>query len=267
MRFSFNSWNHSVYYGGRPMLAEQIRAAAAAGFDSIGLDLPSIRAHAAAGLGLESLRAVLDDAGITCYELVPLSLGGDATENHTLIDEAVATAAALGAEQVLTAVRGEPGEVVVASLAEAAAALADVGAAASVEFMPLNAVATIDDALALLERAGDDRLQVLVDIWHLALGPSDWASFEAMALERLGFVQLDDAAASATGTSLDDCMERRLMPGDGALPLERFAASLRRIGWDGVVSVEVLSSAWRQRPLDEFAAAALASAQRWARTV
>lgn len=261
-KFSFNSWNHSVYYGLEATLPEQIHAAAAAGFDSIGLDLPSVRAHAGAGLGPDALRGVLDEAGLRCYELVPLSIGQRRSENRALIAEVVAAAEALGASQVLTAVRGPLTDVVVGSLTEAVAVLGNRGITASVEFMPSNAVATLEDALDLLDRVGDERLQVLVDIWHLALGAGRWATFEALPLERLGFVQLDDAPAASVGTSLDDCMEQRVMPGDGVLPVARFAHSLQRRGWDGVVSVEVLSKAWRSRPLGEFVSTALATARR-----
>jgi sugar phosphate isomerase/epimerase len=57
-------------------------------------------------------------------------------------------------------------------------------------------------------------------------------------------------------------MHRRLLPGDGTFPILRFRDALARKGFGGVVSVEVLSSQWRDRPIDVFAAATLAASQR-----
>jgi sugar phosphate isomerase/epimerase len=46
---------------------------------------------------------------------------------------------------------------------------------------------------------------------------------------------------------------RRAMPGDGFLQLDRFASTLLDRGWDGMVSVEVLSDQLRAMPVADFA--------------
>jgi hypothetical protein len=52
-------------------------------------------------------------------------------------------------------------------------------------------------------------------------------------------------------------------PSGGVLELDRFTSTLRERGWDGVVSVQVLSAELRQLPLADFARIAHDSAARY----
>ena len=47
-----------------------------------------------------------------------------------------------------------------------------------------------------------------------------------------------------------ESLHRRALPGDGILELDRFATTLREMGYDGIVSVEVLSAELRELPVD-----------------
>jgi sugar phosphate isomerase/epimerase len=60
-----------------------------------------------------------------------------------------------------------------------------------------------------------------------------------------------------------ETMDRRLMPGDGVLEVERFASTLLDRGWEGVVSVEVLNSELCKLPVAEFARRAYESCARY----
>jgi sugar phosphate isomerase/epimerase len=56
-------------------------------------------------------------------------------------------------------------------------------------------------------------------------------------------------------------MHGRVLPGEGVFPIGRFHDALVAKGWDGVVSVEVLSQPWRERSIDEFTQATFAATQ------
>ena len=59
-------------------------------------------------------------------------------------------------------------------------------------------------------------------------------------------------------------MNRRPLPGDGIADLQRFADVLRGNGFDGTVSVEVLSRELRARPVSDAVAAVFdAAAPYW----
>jgi sugar phosphate isomerase/epimerase len=47
-------------------------------------------------------------------------------------------------------------------------------------------------------------------------------------------------------------MHRRAMPGEGVLDLGTFVDALRATGFDGVVTVELLSAQLRALPLDDY---------------
>lgn len=253
--YSFNCFNHSTYYGLPPSLPAQIAAAAAAGYDHVGLDVPSLLAHEQAGTSPGEIREHLERAGISCFELVPLSLSADPSAVAASLATVRRLASAVGAQHVLATVRSEPDHVVAEQLRRVAGVLGDAWLRVSLEFMPSTPLRSLGTALDLIDRAGVPEVGVVLDVWHFALGAPAWELLEAMSMASIGFVQLDDALASADGRSLHDCMEERLLPGDGELPLAQILGPLLRRGYGGVVSVEVLSADWRRRPLDDFARA------------
>jgi sugar phosphate isomerase/epimerase len=266
VRFSFNCFNNSTHLGLAPTLPEQIAAAAAAGYDLIGLDVPSLLAHEAAGLAPDALRALLLAEDLECFELVPLSLGADHDANDRSLATIARLAPAVGAQHVLATVRGPAEQPVIDALRRAAEMLGRDGARVSVEFMPTTDVASLEDAIRLLERTDDERVGIVLDVWHFALSGSSWSTLEDIPVDRIGFVQFGDAPPDAVGSSLDDCMHRRLLPGEGTLPLRRFCETLALKSFRGVVSVEVLSAPWRERPVADFVAATLqASKGFWTR--
>jgi sugar phosphate isomerase/epimerase len=64
-------------------------------------------------------------------------------------------------------------------------------------------------------------------------------------------VQFTDALAPESRERLvRETLHRRALPGEGVLDLDRFAATLRERGYDGIVSVEVLSAVLRELPVD-----------------
>ena len=58
-------------------------------------------------------------------------------------------------------------------------------------------------------------------------------------------------------------MTRRALPGDGILELDRFATALRSRGWDGVVSMQVLSDELRALPLADYTRKVYAAGSRY----
>jgi sugar phosphate isomerase/epimerase len=268
MAFSFNCFNHSAYLDLTPTLPAQIQAAARAGYDHVGLDVPSLLGHESRGRPPERIADELLASGITCYELVPLSLNADRSITAESIRTVTRLASIVGAQQVLATVRSDVGPTIVHGLRMAADSLGEIGVTVSVEFMPISPLPSLEAAVRLLDAAGDDRVGIVIDIWHFILSHSAWTSLEELPLQQIGFVQLDDAGPDAVGTSHEDSMHRRLLPGEGVLPTDRFHDVLVAKGFDGVVSVEVLSRAWRDGPIADFVHATLtATQQAWGASV
>lgn len=264
-RLSFNCFNHSAYFGLDPSLPGQITAAAAAGYDLVGLDVASLTAHEATGLPPQAIRQHLDEAGVACYELVLLPLGLGGAEEADQLDAVARLCGIVGARCVLATVRGERRTEVADDLRRAADRLAGVGASVAVEFMGTTpGLATLEAAVELVGAVPDHHVGIVVDLWHLALSGDNWGTWAELPADRIGFVQLCDGPRDALGDSLEDSLDRRLLPGHGTLPVARFRDALAAKGYDGVVSVEVLSSAWRRMPPESFAEATYrASVRAW----
>ena len=98
-----------------------------------------------------------------------------------------------------------------------------------------------------------DRAGVVIDSWHFFRGESSWQDLETVPLSRIAYVQFSDATAAVSDDVLDETMNRRVMPGDGGFELDRFASTLLGRGWEGLVSVEVLSRDLGRLPVAEFA--------------
>jgi sugar phosphate isomerase/epimerase len=150
---------------------------------------------------------------------------------------------------------------VVAVMRDAATALADRGARLAVEYLPNYPVCSIRDVLELDRAVGGDDdspgLSVCVDAHHFFRGPDTFADFDALPDADLAFLQFCDALPLGEADLGDAMVNGRAMPGDGEFPLDEFCRHTVDRGFDGVVSVEILSSAWRSRPVDEFARTSL----------
>src|SRR5262245_26106216 len=149
MKFSFNTFNHSVFLGLEPTLLAQIEAAGAAGYDHIGVDVPSVLAHADAGVPTAALVDAMAAAGITPYELNFWAVLPDVDASRAGLDAALAVFDALGAVWLQSVVMGPLDESMVALVRYATGALAGRGARLAVEYLPTYPVCSIHDVRAL----------------------------------------------------------------------------------------------------------------------
>ncbi len=215
-----------------------------AGFSAVGLGVAQADEEAAASLAVN---------GVRCHELLAFILGRDEEANLRHARGLAEAADAVGAEWVLTTFGAPLTSDSARAIARFAAMFAEAGAKMAAEFSPLGKVTSIPTALAVVEAAGVDRAGVLIDSWHFFRGDSTWENLETVPLERIAYVQFDDAPEAVSDDALDETMNRRVMPGDGSFNLERFSSTLLERGWQGLVSVEVLSRDLRRLSVSEFA--------------
>jgi sugar phosphate isomerase/epimerase len=104
---------------------------------------------------------------------------------------------------------------------------------------------------------------VIVDTWHVFRGPDGLDGLEQLKLDDVAYVQFDDALPVTGGDLMEETLHRRAMPGAGEFPLIAFCDRVRSRGYDGPVSVEILNSEWRERPLQEFVTATYEATRRF----
>jgi sugar phosphate isomerase/epimerase len=234
--------------------AALVTAAATAGFAAVGLS---------AAQADPACATALTDAGVDCHELLALLVTADEEATVRAATELASAAEAVRARWVLTVFSDGLGPDTVPAIARSAAILAEVGAGMAVEFSPLGPVTSIPDALDVVEAAGVDRAGVLIDTWHFFRGDSTWRDLATIPLERIAYLQFDDAPEPIWDNPMRETLHRRAMPGEGVFELERFASTLLERGWSGTVSLEVLNAELRELPVPEFLERAHRSAVRY----
>jgi sugar phosphate isomerase/epimerase len=231
--------------------------------DDLGRYLDAVTSAGFTSVGLTQAVAAPMPDGVSCPELLLLTIRRDEAATLALAEELARAAAIVGATWVLTMMTTSVRPESIDLLGRCADVIAPSGARIALEFGPSGPVCTIPGAVDVVTQVGPGS-GVLVDTWHFCHGPSTFEDLETMPLDKLAYVQFDDAPEWQTsgvesGDVLHETTNRRLWPGEGILPLDRFTRTLRGRGWDGLVTVEVLNAEYADLPTAEFARLAFAS--------
>lgn len=247
---------------------ERVAAAAAAGFAGIGLAIEDYLALRAAGWTEDRLLSTLEAHRIEIPEIEFLHgwAASDTLDEATAAREQTAAEMArlFGARHVLVGDLGEPGtlppeEAVAARLTALGQRMAPHGLLVALEFWPMGSIAGIEQASRLVQLADSENVGLLVDSWHYGRSGSPEAALRAVPPDRIVAIHLADADAEVLGTLWEDTMERRRLPGEGALELERFVRALAEMGVDAPLSVEVIATDQAALPVREAAERAAAA--------
>ena len=154
-------------------------------------------------------------------------------------EAAIATAARLGASELLVA-GNDPVE---ARLIDTFAAFCDLagryGLGAGLEFMPWTDAKDLSQAARIVAATGRDNAGVLIDPFHLSRSRSRVEDIALIPPSRLRFMQFCDVPAAIPQTMdaiLAEARSERLFPGDGGIDLP---ALLRAVPRDIPLSIEV----------------------------
>ena len=188
-------------------------------------------------------------AGVRCHELLALVVGDDESATMASAEQLADRAHAVGAEWVLTVFTAK---VPPQRIQRCAKLFDDVGAGMAVEYTPLGAIPSIRDGMDVVRAASRTaRAGLMIDSWHFCFSDNTWDDLATVPLDDVAYLQFTDALEPESRERLvRETLHRRALPGEGVLELHRFAATLLDRGWDGTVSVEVLSAELRELPVD-----------------
>jgi sugar phosphate isomerase/epimerase len=225
--------------------AELAAAAGAAGFAAVGIGADRADVSAA---------AAYRDAGVRCHEVLALVLNEDGPGTVASAERLAAAAATMGAPWVLTVFRAGLTAATLTLVQRCAQLFAEAGAGMAAEFSPLGPVSTIPQAIEIVRAGnrGGGRTGLMIDSWHFSFGGSTWDDLARVPLDQIAYVQFTDALAPESEDLMDETMNRRTLPGEGVLELRRFSSTLLDRGWQGLVSVEVLSDQLRTLPVSDI---------------
>jgi sugar phosphate isomerase/epimerase len=89
---------------------------------------------------------------------------------------------------------------------------------------------------------------ILADVYHLYKGGSNFAGLHLLSGDALNIVHMNDYPAQPPRATITDA--QRIYPGDGVAPLRTLLRDLRRIGFRGVLSLELFNREyWTQDAL------------------
>jgi len=254
--------NTSTLFGSSESLLSCIGDAADAGFEFFGADVWTLDTWRARGGSLHELRALMRRRHVECWHVAALIVTG--SEGVVRQAEHIGQwAADLSARWVVTNVLHPPDEGLVHELERAAQVLNGFGSRMALEYVPYSPLSSVVAAAELAERLGSARAGVMCDTWHHFRGPDTPDDLRALALQSLAYVEFDDALPMVSTDLRLETRDRRTFPGGGEFRLDEFVSTIKSKGFDGVVSVEVLSADWRSRNHREFAYRAFESALRW----
>ncbi|MGD9722431.1 MAG: sugar phosphate isomerase/epimerase family protein [Pirellulales bacterium] len=133
------------------------------------------------------------------------------------------------------------------SLDQAAALAGQHGVRLALEFQARSAFANnLETAAALVAEVGSPHLGLCLDAFHYYVGPSKLEDLAHVTADNLFHVQLCDLAGVPRELATD---ADRVLPGDGDFDLAPIVEHLRRIDYQGHVSVELMNpQIWRIPP-------------------
>lgn len=255
-------------------LATDVRAAAAAGFDFVEIWAAKLRdflkSHSASDLKKLFDESSVKPLSINSIEHVTLRDAPAYAQIRAECEELTAIAKAIGCPYIVV-VPGKfpPGglssyEVIeksVGVLRELASIAERQGVALAFEFLGQKdcSVQTLELADEIVEKVNRRNIGLVIDSFHFYVGGSTIKMIDELDSKRLFIFHINDAENLPRGQLTD---AHRLLPGLGVLPLKEMIQAFRRIGYDGVASVEIFRPEYWERDPFELAREAKAAVEK-----
>lgn len=237
----------------------RVETASRAGYRGIGLYYDDLM-HNVAQLGYEQMSAILRDNGIKFFEIEALldwfTDGDRRSRSDAVRYDMLRAAERLDVYQIKIA--GDlNGEWPVAGMVEPYAQLceeaAEAGTRVSLEILPFSNIKDVITGLAVVGDVSIANGGLLFDLWHMVRGAVSFAEIAEVPLQFVAGVELDDGPFDVVEPLLQECIDRRVLCGEGDFDIPGFLACLEGMGYSGPFGVEILSDENRARSLEDAA--------------
>ncbi|SCW80364.1 Sugar phosphate isomerase/epimerase [Sphingobium faniae] len=274
-RFLASFWTlsgsaHPSQCAGVSNLPFEVRAEAAAeaGFSGFGFtdeDLQAVRMHDR-WRKYADIRQFLDASGLGYLELEVVLNWFAEGEPRAASDKVRAhlleAAAEMGAAHIKV-LADFAHQVPLSAMVDSFGLLCEQAAAAGTRIVleptPLTNLSRPEEGLALIRASGATNAGLMIDAWHMGRAGIVFDDLANIPAEYIGGVELDDADADLHGSLLEDTMDYRRQPGEGALEPARLIAAVHRAGYRRPFGIEVASHEHRALPVREAARLSIAA--------
>ena len=252
-------------------LPEDIVAASQAGLKAIEIWAAKMDTYLA-NRSLDDLNAIFTEhriqpASINSIEFITFRSADDYALIRARCHELCARADALGCDKVVvvpspTPEGGASWQAIKAESVRVLHDLADIAAPFGVklayEFLGFGwcSVRTLAQCWEIVKEVNRPNVGLVIDSCHFYAGRSELSSIEAVDPEKLLIFHINDVEERPKDTIED---AHRLLPGEGVIPLDDMLSRLKRIGFDGLCSIELFRPEYWERDPAELATAARAA--------
>jgi sugar phosphate isomerase/epimerase len=253
-------FNTSTIRGQKLSLIEEIDIAAQAGYHAIEPWIGEIEAYVQKGGSLPDLKKRIADLGLTVESSIGFAewIVDDEARRTKGLEQArrdFEIVQQIGGKRLAAPAAGatEVENIDYLKVAERYHALLQVGdhfgVVPQVEVWGFSKVLTrLGQAAYVAIESGHPRACVLPDVYHLYKGGSDFNGLSLLNGPRIHVFHVNDYPDSPPRAAIKD--SDRIYPGDGVAPLLEIFGILKKIGFDGFLSVELFNpNYWHQDPL------------------
>jgi sugar phosphate isomerase/epimerase len=240
-------------------LAVRAEAASKAGWKGIGLSLDDCR-YSVQKYGASGVRRILQDNGLDFFELEILMDWYTNDGRREASDRARREFLEFGGELGMCNLKVGVSHLDLAptnhsQMADEFAKLCDdfstIDATVGLEFMPFCKVASLADALPIVQEADRENGGLVIDIWHVVRSGTTYEEVSAVPARFIKGVELNDAGASAVGTLMHDSVYHRKACGEGEFDCASFVKAVQTAGFHQKYwGVEILSDFLRKAPVE-----------------
>jgi sugar phosphate isomerase/epimerase len=236
-------------------ILDKIRIAANVGYSAIELWHDDIDAYLATGGTLADIRKAVEDAGLSVPTSIYLKgwFETEGAEHARALEECkrrLNQAAKVGAQHIIA---GPPAgkadhELGARNYRELLELGKEFGVKPALEYLGfVEEFNCIEDALDVVARSGHSDATIVHDPFHIFRGGGSFDAVSSLSADQIAIFHFNDAPASPSREEQHDA--DRVMPGDGILELKALLASLRDIGYDRWLSLELFrEDLWQQDP-------------------
>ena len=248
LRFAFNTATVRIHNIPLDALIERV---AVSGYNAIEPWADEIETYLEAGGDMNRLVDRIRELGLAVPNLISLAPWIGDTPNTCLpmqqrrLSRDLDLARQLGAPCMSAAPIGEPARgkrIPLSVVAERFGAVCRLGMQAGVTVLAENWAASANlqslaDAVYVATACGYPNAALLLDVYHLHKSNSGFEGLRLLSAEALPVFHISDYPSRPVASDLH--VHHRLLPGEGAAPLEDIVANLISIGFTGYLSLEL----------------------------
>ncbi len=251
--------NTATIMGQKVPLVETVELTAKAGYDAIEPWIREIEAYEKDGGSLADLRKRIEDRGLEVESAIGFFewiVDDDARRAKALEDakRAMDRVRQIGGTRLAAPPTGatDRSDIPLAKMADRYRALLDLGQEMGVtpqaEIWGFSkSLNRLGDASLVAIETGHPQACVLADVYHLYKGGSGFQGLRLLSGQAMQVFHVNDYPANQPRETITDA--HRVYPGDGIAPLDEVFRTLRDVGFNGVLSLELFNrDYWQQDP-------------------